>query len=179
MFTNQDPRYADYQIGDWTYGHPDVFAWGEGAALKIGKFCSIAARVTIMLGGEHNTDWVTTYPFNPIFPQANAYTGHPKTKGNVTIGHDVWLGIDSMVMSGVSIGNGAAIAARSTVTKDVPPYAIVGGNPAKVIRYRFPASIIADLERIAWWNWPLPQVLSALPFLLSNQIEPFIQKYGK
>lgn len=179
MFMNQDPRYAIYNIGEWTYGQPDVFSWNEGATLVIGKFCSIAGRVTIMLGGEHNVDWVTTYPFNPLFPQASAYTGHPKTKGNVTIGNDVWIGYDSFILSGVSIGNGAVVAARSTVTRDVPPYSIVGGNPAKIIKYRFSPEVITELEQMAWWNWPLPFILQALPLLLSNQIEAFIQAYKR
>ncbi|WP_157277721.1 CatB-related O-acetyltransferase [Paenibacillus taiwanensis] len=178
IFMNQDVRYAAYSIGDFTYGEPDVLSWGEDASLTIGKFCSIASRVTIMLGGEHNVDWVSTYPFNPIFPQAQAYLGHPKTKGNVIIGHDVWLGIDSYILSGVTIGNGAVVSARSLVTKDVPPYAIVGGNPARIIRYRFSDEQIEELEAIAWWNWPLHRIFSALPLLLSNQMDQFIQ-YAK
>lgn len=178
MFMNKNPKYAGYPIGEWTYGEPDVFSWGEGATLHIGKYTSIAARVTIMLGGEHNVDWVSTYPFNPIFPQAQGILGHPKTKGNVTIGHDVWLGLGSFILSGVTIGNGAVVAAHSVVTKDVPPYAIVGGNPAKIIRYRFTPDIIARLEQMAWWNWPIHQVLEALPLLFSNRVEEFIRTYN-
>lgn len=177
MFMNQNPKYAGYPIGEWTYGEPEVYSWGEGAQLSIGKFTSIAARVTIMLGGEHNVDWVTTYPFNPVFAQAQHIAGHPKTKGNVTIGHDVWLGLGSFILSGVTIGNGAVVAAHSVVTKHVPPYAIVGGNPARIIRYRFTPDIIARLEHIAWWNWPIHHILQALPLLFSNRIEEFIRTY--
>ncbi|MCG7407036.1 CatB-related O-acetyltransferase [Paenibacillus sp. ACRRX] len=176
IFMNQNVRYAAYSIGDFTYGQPDVLSWGEGASLTIGKFCSIAPRVTIMLGGEHNVDWVTTYPFNPIFSQAQAFLGHPKTKGNVIIGNDVWIGIDSYILSGVTIGNGAVVSARSLVTKDVPPYAIVGGNPARIIRYRFSDEQIAELEDIAWWKWPIHHIFSTLPLLLSNRIDEFIQQ---
>ncbi|MFL1677410.1 CatB-related O-acetyltransferase [Paenibacillus dendritiformis] len=178
LFMNQNPAYSAYAIGDWSYGDPDVFSWGEGATLTIGKFCSFAARVTILLGGEHNVDWVTTYPFNPIFPAASPFTGHPKTKGNVVIGHDVWIGIDSYVLSGVTIGHGAVIAARSTVSKDIPPYAIAGGNPARVIRYRFPPHIIEGLLRIAWWDWPMERIQAAWPLMLSNRAEEFVQLYS-
>ncbi|TQR44852.1 CatB-related O-acetyltransferase [Paenibacillus popilliae] len=176
-FLNQNPAYQQYQIGDWSYGYPNVLTWGEKATLTIGKFCSFASNTTIMLGGEHNVDWVTTYPFNPIFPNAAAFLGHPKTKGDVTIGHDVWIGFDSLILSGVSIGNGAVIAAKSIVTKNIPAYAIAGGNPARVIRYRFPPSIIDDLQRIAWWDWPLEYITVAWPLLLSNRIEDFIRTY--
>jgi virginiamycin A acetyltransferase len=177
MFMNKSPQYAQYEIGDWTYGAPEVYTWGEGTVLNIGKFCSIAQKVTILLGGEHNVDWVTTYPFNPLFLQALVYGGHPKSKGNVTIGNDVWIGTDSFILSGVTIGNGAVIAARSTVVKDVPPYAIVGGNPAKLIRYRFVQAVIDELQLIAWWNWPLQEIVDALPMLLSRNIEEFILQY--
>jgi len=176
IFTNQNPQFAQYDIGDWTYGTPDVF-FGEGSILKIGKFCSIAARVTLLLGGEHYVDWVTTYPFNPLFPSASIYPVNAKSKGNIIIGNDVWIGMNSYVLSGVTIGNGAVIAAHSTVVKDVPPYAIVGGNPAKLIRYRFSQPIIAELEQIAWWNWPIEKIAEAWPYLLSNRVEAFVRAY--
>lgn len=175
---NQNPVYRQYEIGDWSYGNPDIlYSWGEEATLTIGKFCSIASRVCIMLGGEHNVDWITTYPFNPLFADAAPFLGHPKTKGSVTIGHDVWIGYDSLLLSGISIGNGAVIAARSTVTKDIPPYAIAAGSPTRVIRYRFLPSIINDLQRIGWWNWPLEHIRAAWPLLLSNRIEEFVHTY--
>lgn len=177
LFINQNPAYQQYQVGDWSYGMPNVLSWGEKATLTIGKFCSFAYNVSIMLGGEHNVDWVTTYPFNPLFAGASSFLGHPKTKGDVTIGNDVWIGYDSLILSGITIGNGAVIAARSIVTKDVPAYAIVGGNPSRVIRHRFSPTLIDDLQRIAWWDWPLEKITAAWPLLLSNQIEEFIRTY--
>lgn len=178
IFTNQISHYVQYEIGDWTYGTPLVFSYGDGTTLKIGKFCSMADGVTIMLGGEHRPDWITTYPFNPIFEQAIEFKGHPKSKGDIRIGHDVWVGKDAFILSGVSIGNGAVIGARSVVTKNVPPYAIVGGNPAKTIRFRFPQNIIDELQKIGWWDWELQEIVKAWPLLLSGNIQEFIDRYG-
>lgn len=129
--------------------------WGEGAQLKIGNFCSIASNITVLLGGNHRTDWVTTYPFGHCknFPDVAPVKGHPKTNGNVVIGNDVWIGSGATIMSGVTIGDGAVIAANSHVVKDVAPYSIVGGNPAKHIKFRFTEEQIKSLLQIQWWNW--------------------------
>ncbi|GAX91984.1 CatB-related O-acetyltransferase [Effusibacillus lacus] len=177
IFTNQISHYSIYEVGDWTYGTPQIYSYGDGTTLRIGKFCSMADGVILMLGGEHRSDWVTTYPFNPIFPEADQYKGHPKTKGDINIGHDVWIGKDALILSGVTIGNGAVIGARSVVTRNVPPYAIVGGNPAKIIRFRFPQDVIDELQKIAWWNWNLEQIREAWPLLLSGNVNEFIAKY--
>jgi acetyltransferase-like isoleucine patch superfamily enzyme len=98
-------KYKKY-IGEFTYGVPQIFDWQEGARLIIGKFCSIADNVKIFLGGEHRTDWITTFPFsakefNDLFPEAKKIKGHPKTKGDVIIGNDVWIGYDAIILSGV------------------------------------------------------------------------------
>jgi len=167
-----------YDIGEYTYGFPKVLSWGEGATLRIGKFCSIAEGVVILLGGEHRIDWVTTYPFSVLFPEAGEFRGHPRTKGDVVIGNDVWIGQEATILSGVTIGNGAVIAARSVVSRPVPDYAIVGGNPARVVRYRFPEPQIRALQEIAWWNWPRERIVRYLPLLLSNQIDDFIEAAG-
>ncbi len=177
LFMSQNERYAGYQIGDWTYGDPEVRSWGEGTTLKIGRFCSISNGVVIFLGGEHRPDWVTTYPFNVIFRDARNFSGHPRTKGDVIIGNDVWIGYGVMILSGITIGNGAIIAARSVVTKDVAPYSIVAGNPAHHIRFRFSDSTIEALQRIAWWDWPLTKIMEAWPLLLSTDIDVFVNKY--
>ncbi|MCX7383985.1 MAG: CatB-related O-acetyltransferase, partial [Alphaproteobacteria bacterium] len=145
-----------YSVGEWSYGVPAIM-WGEGARLSIGKYCAIAPGVTIYLGGNHRPDWVTTYPFSALaqhWPAARGIVGHPASKGEVTIGHDIWIGNDATILSGVTIGHGAVIGANALVTKDVPPYAIVCGNPARVIRLRFSEAQIASLLRIAWWDWP-------------------------
>ena len=179
FFTNQKPDYLHYEIGDWTYGSPSVFEFGDGGSLKIGRFCSFAANVSILLGGEHRLDWVTTYPFPVVCPEARSIQGHPRSKGPVVIGNDVWIGTGSTLLSGVTVGDGAVIAARSVVTKPVPPYSIVGGNPARLLKYRFGQDQIAALLRIRWWDWPIEKIRDAWPLLLSGDIDAFIRKYGE
>jgi acetyltransferase-like isoleucine patch superfamily enzyme len=171
-------RYRRYQIGRDTYGWPRVIDSGEGANLQIGAFCSIAKGVKILLGGEHHTEWATTYPFPALWPIAHPISGHPKTKGDVIIGNDVWIGEDAMILSGVHIGDGAVIAARAVVVKDVEDYSIVGGNPARLIRKRFSDDIIARLQALAWWTWPTPEIEKILPLLLSSDIEALL-RYGE
>lgn len=177
FFTNKNKIYYQYEIGDWTYGTPIVLSWGEGSTLKIGKYCSISDGVIILLGGEHRVDWVTTFPFNVIFPGAKKFTGHPKSKGNVIIHNDVWIGREALILSGVEVGNGAVIGARSVVTKNVAAYSIVAGNPAKHIRYRFNEEIIRKLEKIAWWDWPVVKIEEAWPLLLSSNIDNLLDIY--
>ncbi len=126
-----------------------------GDRLIIGRFCSIAAGARfVMNGGNHFTDRLTTYPFQ-VFGggwQAKEPPAWPN-RGDTTIGNDVWIGHDAMFMPGVTVGDGAIVATRSVVTKDVPPYAIVGGNPAAVIRHRFPPADVARLLALRWWDW--------------------------
>jgi virginiamycin A acetyltransferase len=176
FFMKDNTRYSKYEIGEWTYGKPRIRSWREGATLKIGRFCSIADGVTILIGGEHRVDWVTTFPINILFG-VERVPGLPRTKGDVVIGHDVWIGQDALILSGVQIGNGAVIAARSIVKDNVLPYSIVAGNPAKHIKFRFSKSIIDDLQKIAWWDWPLSKIEEAWPLLLSSDIEAFIARY--
>jgi acetyltransferase-like isoleucine patch superfamily enzyme len=171
IFMAQNPEYKFHAIGEWTYGRPRVLSWGEGAHLEIGKFCSIAEGVTIMLGGEHRSEWVTTYPFNKLWEEHSNITGHPYTKGSVTIGHDVWIGYSATILSGVTIGTGAIIGANAVVAKDVQPYAIVAGNPARLIRTRFDEPTIDKLLRLHWWDLPDEMLRRVLPLLMSADIE--------
>lgn len=168
-------RYPRYAIGRDTYGWLRVIDAGEGATLKIGAFCSIAKGVTILLGGEHHTEWVTTFPFPALWRAARNFKGHPKTKGDVIIGNDVWIGQDATILSGVTIGDGAVIAAGALITQNVEPYAIVGGNPARVIRKRFSDEVIAQLVKIKWWEWSDAEIEQALPMLLSPQVDALIR----
>ena len=144
------------EVGDFTYGRPIVLQWDKHTRLKIGKFCSIAANVQIYLGGEHHTDWLTTYPFDVLLGEAET-----PSKGDVTIGNDVWIGNNVQILSGVTIGDGAVIAAGAVVTKDVDPYTIVGGVPARRIKRR-------QFLKIAWWDWPLEKIAAAVPLLTSD-----------
>ncbi len=176
FFMNKNPQYVDKKIGDYTYGNPKLMFWNNDDC-SIGKFCSIAEDVVIMGGGEHRYDWVTTYPFSAlphVFPFASEIKGHPARKGPTLIGNDVWIGTKSLIMSGVQIGDGAVVAAMSVVTKDVPAYSIVAGNPAKIIKYRFSEEQIDKLMKIKWWDWPINKIRRNIRFLLSNDIDAFI-----
>jgi len=146
VFTNRHKRYKAHQIGEWTYGFPEVPLADEGGKLIIGRFCSIGSGVKIYIGNEHHLDWISTYPFGLAFPDARDLPFPARTKGDVVIGHDVWIGTDAMILSGVTVGNGAVVGARTLVTKDVPPYAVVGGVPSHVIKYRFDPSTIQVLQ---------------------------------
>jgi chloramphenicol O-acetyltransferase type B len=169
-------RYPQYKIGQGTYGDLTVRSWNAGTTLTIGAYTSVAAGVKVFLGGEHRIDWVTTYPFNVLWEPSKHHKGHPKTKGNVAIGNDVWIGTEALILSGVTIGDGAVIGARAVITRDVPPYAVVAGNPAKVIKYRFDESVIARLLAIQWWNWTRNEIEKAMPDLLSTQMVNFLEK---
>lgn len=167
-------RYPHYEIGRGTYGWPRVYDWQEGTVLKIGSFCSISKNVTIFLGGDHRSDWVSMYPF-AAFANSISCKDYHRSKGNVTIGNDVWIGFGASVLSGVRIGNGAVVAARAVITSDVPAYTIVAGNPARAIRKRFSDDTIAALEAIQWWEWPSAKIESARSMLMSSDIDEFIR----
>lgn len=166
-------------MGPHSYGDPIIPTFpGDTARVRVGAFVSIALDVVLLDGGNHRTDWVSTYPFRARFDLPDAYAdGHPRVKGDVVIGNDVWIGRGARVLSGVTVGDGAAIAGYSVVTKDVRPYAIVAGNPAREIRRRFSDEQIEALLRIAWWDWPLEKVLGAVPQLCSERVEEFIAEH--
>jgi len=169
-------KYPMYSYGKGTYGADvKVHSWGEGATLKIGAYCSIAKRVQFFLGGEHRVDWVTTFPFSEKFRQVKHINGHPRTKGDIIIGNDVWIGYEALIMSGVTIGDGAVIGARAVVVKDIPPYTIAAGNPAKVIRARFDEETIKKLLAIKWWDWEEARLIRAMPLLLNPDISIFLE----
>jgi len=158
-----------YEVGRCTYGKPKILDLGESTTLKVGCFCSIA-NATIFLGGNHRTDWITTYPFSVFWKSAQHIEGHPKSRGDVIVGHDVWIGNGAVILSGVQIGNGAVVGVISVVTRNVPPYSIVAGNPAKVIRMRFKEEEIAILQSLEWWNWDDAKINAAMPFLLNEDV---------
>ena len=163
--------------GKYTYGIPTIHSWDESAKLIVGNFCSIAENANIYLGGNHRTDWVTTYPFGHIYKEEfNLFNGvgHPSNKGNVIIGNDVWLGANVTIMSGVTIGDGSVVANNSHVVKNVPPYSIIGGNPAKFIKYRFTPYQIEKLLEIKWWYWDDAKINQYTPLLCNERIDDFI-----
>ena len=164
---------SEITVGRFSYGieNISVMQWGEGACLKIGSFCSISTNVKVFLGGNHRIDWITTFPFGHIFVDelgGGDIQGHPSTNGDVVIGNDVWLGHGVTIMSGVSIGDGAVVAANSHVVNNVPPYCIVGGNPAKEIKYRFNLEIRQLLLELSWWDLPL-EVIKSITSDLSQE----------
>lgn len=165
-------------VGKGTYGYEQikVLDWGQGTNLRIGNYCSIASQITVLLGGNHNMNRVTTYPFgikNNIGPnkEPDGYSN-----GNVVIGNDVWIAHGVTIMSGVTIGDGSVVAACSVVTKDVEPYSIVGGNPCKLIRKRFTDDQIKQLLEIKWWNWDIEKIKSFGTLLLDPDIDEFIRR---
>lgn len=173
FFTKDHLKGLGFNIGDYTYGNPTILFNDGQASLEIGKFCSIAQNVKIYLGGNHRSDWVSTYPFNVLkdyFPDSQNIKGHPATKGNVVIGNDVWIGDDVTILSGVKIGNGAIIGARSVISKDVGSYEIWVGNPAKLIKTRFTQHEIAELEKISWWDWDIDKIKKQTEILCSSSI---------
>lgn len=167
-------RYPEYKFGLGTYGDLSVFSWGEGASLAVGSYTSIAPGVKIFLGGEHRIDWVTTFPFNVLWESARHHKGHPKTKGDVLIGSDVWIGAAALISSGVTIGDGAVVGAGAVVTRDVAPYAVVAGNPARVVKFRFDEEVIERLLALRWWDWSAVQIERAMPEMLSSDIASFL-----
>ena len=182
--TENDRKYRAelVEIGDFSYAHDlKVRTWGEGSKLHIGKFCSIADNVQVFLGGEHHTEWCTTYPFNVLMPDAGLHDEKcAKTKGDVRIGNDVWIGMDAKIMSGVIIRDGAVIGAGAVVTHDVMPYEIVGGVPAKHIRWRIAYQDQIKLLSLAWWDWPVEKIAEALELLTDWNVldlEKFSREY--
>jgi virginiamycin A acetyltransferase len=146
-----------------------------GDKLVIGKFCAIARGVKfIMNGANHKLSGLSTYPFQifgngweKVMPSAEDLP----YKGDTVIGNDVWIGYEATIMPGIMIGNGAIVSARSVVVADVPAYAVVGGNPAKVIKERFAPEQVRILESLAWWDWPIEKITEHLDLIVSNDLE--------
>ncbi|WP_271898638.1 Vat family streptogramin A O-acetyltransferase [Candidatus Phyllobacterium onerii] len=146
-----------------------------GDKLIIGKFCALAKGARfIMNGANHKLSGISTYPFQifgngweKVMPQP----GDLPFKGDTIIGSDVWIGYEALIMPGVSIGNGAIISSRSVVTADVPPYTIVGGNPAKTIKSRFEPDVVNKLEALAWWDWPIEKISRNLQHIVSADVD--------
>jgi acetyltransferase-like isoleucine patch superfamily enzyme len=165
--------YPEYQIGRGTYGRPRIFSYPNDATLRIGAFCSIAADVGIFLGGNHHPEWVTTFPFGAMWPE-HYHPQQPSSRGDVVIGNDVWIGREAVIMSGVTVGDGAVIGAGAVVGRDVPPYTIVVGNPARALRQRFAPEVVERLLAIRWWDWPDERLRRAAGLMQSPDIQAFI-----
>ncbi len=168
-------------IGEHSYGSPSVIAYpGDSGTITIGRYCSIADGTELFLGGNHRLDWVTTYPLRAVLGLPGALEdGHPSSKGSISIGSDVWVGNDVRILSGVRVGDGAALGAGAVISRDVRPYAVVAGNPAREIRRRFSNPTIAALQRIAWWNWEDDLVRGRVNELCNPDLETFVARYER
>jgi chloramphenicol O-acetyltransferase type B len=182
--TNQQMRWfalkasGQVVVGAHTYGLPNILYWDNKTKLTIGKFCSIAEGAVFILGGNHRLDWVSTYPFSSFrrdWPSAIGMESVVATKGDITVGNDVWIGHNAMILSGVSIGNGAVIGAGSVVSKSVEDFAVVAGNPAQVIKFRFDDDTRSQISQLAWWDWPEDKISLHVLELMNNP-ENFLSK---
>jgi acetyltransferase-like isoleucine patch superfamily enzyme len=160
----------------------NIISWSDQYVVKLGKYNSIGRDCNFFLHANHRADWITTTsqlwgPVTPEIAEMHMNMGHPTCKGNIHVGSDVWIGAKSTIMSGVTIGDGAIIGSTSTVAKDVPPYAIVVGNPARVVKYRFTQAQIDGLLQIQWWNWDEEKIKTEAMDLWSPNIDEFIYKH--
>ena len=163
-----DPR--DFEKNNVLYHYPI-----NHDKLIIGKFCSIACGAKFLFNGaNHTLKSLSTYPFPIFYEEWSHGIWADKSwdnKGDIKIGNDVWIGYDAIIMAGVTIGDGAIIATRAVVTKDVPPYTIVGGVPAKIIRKRFSDEVIEELLKQKWWDLPNEEILKRIKYIQTGDIE--------
>ncbi len=172
-------------IGDYTYYH-DVDGASEfqrknilyhhpllDDELHIGRFCSIAMGTKFLMSGAMHQTEGSTYPFEIFMPELITETGRAlpyQKKDSTMIGHDVWLGLDSVIMPGVKIGNGAIIGTRAIVTKDIPPYSVAVGHPAQLVKLRYSEEVINRFEKLAWWHWPVDKIRRHIKSIVDGDI---------
>jgi virginiamycin A acetyltransferase len=162
--------------------HVNIISWSDDFKIKLGKYNSVGRDCVFFLHANHRYDWITTSsqlwgPVTPEIADMHMKMGHPTCNGDIIIENDVWIGAKSTIMSGVKISNGAVVAAGSVVTKDVPPYAIVGGNPAKIIRYRFNDHQIEQLLQISWWDWDEEKIRNEGLNMWSDNLDDFLNNH--
>lgn len=177
---DQRADLSGYDIGPYSWGHLTVSNRAPGCVLTVGRYCSFAYGTQVLLGGEHRADFVSTYRFG-VYPPFKEWTepvpDSSVGRGDVTIGNDVWIGHQAVVLSGVTLGDGVVVGAGSVVRQNAPPYAVVLGNPARVAGFRFPPEQIEALLRIAWWDWSEERIVQALPLMMSQDIQSFIDAH--
>jgi acetyltransferase-like isoleucine patch superfamily enzyme len=167
-------------VGRHTYGPVDYFAtfpmYTEGARTVVGAFCSISPESRILGGGEHVIDRASTFPLNArLFDPAGRTGPDSRDTGATVIGNDVYIGVGAIVLSGVSIGDGAVVGAGALVSKSVPPYAVVAGNPARIIRYRFDDEVRERLLALRWWDWTDEKIEASMSWFMAD-IESFLDE---
>ncbi|HRR48546.1 MAG TPA: CatB-related O-acetyltransferase [Bacteroidales bacterium] len=164
---------SQFVAGEYTYGKIGIFGESEHN-IYTGKFCSIATNVVAFMGVDHRTDVISTYPLNIKWGRKDIKS-HPISKGDIRIGNDVWIGKNSILFHGVSIGDGAVIGACSVVRRDVPPYCIFIGNPAQFIKKRFNDEKIEILLELKWWDWKQNIIQEAIDILMSDNIDKLVK----
>ena len=180
MIENLHLWFADR--GTYFDRNVNIISWSDDYKVVLGKYNSIGRDCNFFLHANHRPDWVTTSsqlwgPVTPEISQLHMTMGHPSCKGDIVVENDVWIGAKSTIMSGVKIQNGSIVGANSVVTKDVPPYSIVVGNPAKVVKYRFTERQIESLLKIKWWEWTEDRIKTEAPLMWSNKIDEFIDRH--
>ncbi|MCH9612515.1 MAG: Virginiamycin A acetyltransferase [Chlamydiia bacterium] len=172
VFLNKLIDSPNIKVGDYTFYHDFVdptrfeslnagyFVKGEKVKLTIGKYCSLADGIQFISSlANHPIDGFSGYPFPWVLGEETGYEYVYPDKGDTLVGNDVWIGAKATILPGVTIGDGAVIGAGAMVTKDVPPYTVVGGNPARLIRVRFPDGVVDQLLQLRWWDWPVEMVI--------------------
>lgn len=179
-------------FGKYSYGinNINIYYWADGNYLEdgtpidecfldVGNYCSISGGILILLGGNHHSKHITTFPFGKIHQHIfnkHQGVGQPYTKGGVKIGNDVWIATDVTIHSGVTVGDGAILASNAVITKDVEPYSIVGGNPAKHIKYRFDEETRNKLLELKWWDMSETHINELTPLLCSENMDGFFKR---
>ena len=161
----------------------NIISWSDEYKVNVGKYCSIGRESNFFLHANHRPDWITTSStllgsVNKEIENMHFRLGHPSCNGDINIGNDVWIGAKATIMSGVNIGHGVVIGSGAVIAKDIPPYAIVVGNPGKVIKYRFTENQIKKLLQIKWWDWSQEKIRYNALLMWSNNIDEFIKKHG-
>ncbi|MGE5452536.1 MAG: CatB-related O-acetyltransferase [Acidobacteriota bacterium] len=150
-YTRYDPKFKRYKIGEYTYGYPRILDWTKKIDCSIGRYCSIASEVTIILDGNHITSRISTYP-PELIDSDIIDSQHPAGRGPIKIGNDVWIGYGVTILPGVEICDGAVLAAGAVISRDVPAFAVAAGNPARIIKYRFNEETRAKILASKWWE---------------------------
>jgi len=174
---NAIPRHV--KIGRYSHnlGGQSFLYCSEQSPVEIGAFCAIGPGVLFVCQADHPSETASSFGLqNQIF-KTKTMNEYLRTKGPIVVGNDVWVGARAIILSGVTIGDGAVVAAGSVVTKNVPPYAVVGGNPAKFIRNRFSDDTVAAMQKICWWDWPLERLMQEKT-AFNLPAEQFVARFG-
>jgi acetyltransferase-like isoleucine patch superfamily enzyme len=165
-------------VGRHTYGHDeDTFrVFTEGARIEVGAFCSIGPEVRILGGGEHVITRASTFPLNALlFDRGKRNAPDDVNKGPTVVGNDVWIGLGATILAGVTVGDGAVIGARTVVSKSAPPYAVILGNPGRIVRYRFDSTVRDRLLALQWWEWDDDEIRAQKRWFMGD-VESFLDE---